>query len=115
LYVVDLDNTMKTTLLVLFILFAVAAFGQSAPVLSNQASATHFFEHPEHAEPHAMAAEHPIVGGASDSYSYAQGERPLWEFGPVSEPTPLGDVARAYRKGKQALKKAEFVYEKQGS
>jgi hypothetical protein len=62
---------------------------------------------------HAMATESPLVGGGS--YTYAQGERPLWEFGPVSEPTPLGDVARAYRKEKLAAKKAEIVFEKQGS
>jgi hypothetical protein len=39
----------------------------------------------------------------------------LWEFGPVSQPTPLGDVARAYRKEKSVAKKAELVLEKQGS
>jgi hypothetical protein len=62
-----------------------------------------------------MGTEHSLVGGASDAYSYGQGEQPLWQFGPVSVPTPLGDVARAYRKEKTAAKKAEFVYEKQGS
>ncbi len=31
------------------------------------------------------------------------------------EPTPLGDVARAYRREKLAAKKAEIVFEKQGS
>jgi hypothetical protein len=74
-----------------------------------------FTEHPEHASIAPMATERPIVGGASDNYSYAKGERPLWEFGPVSEPVPLGDVARAYRKEKMAAKKAEIVLEKQGS
>ena len=78
---------MKITLLVLFLFCTVAAFSQSsAPVLSSQPSIAQFTEHPEHAEPHAMAAEHPIVGGASDSYSYAQGEQPLWQFGPSSVP-----------------------------
>jgi len=62
-----------------------------------------------------MACERPLVGGAPDTYSYAQGERPLWEFGPVSEPVSLGDVARAYRKEKVSAKKAELVLEKQGS
>ncbi len=107
---------MKPTLLVIFVLFAAAAFGQqSAPVLSNQPSVTHFTEHPEHAEPHSMAAEIPIAGGASDAYSYAQGEIPLWQLGPMSAPVPLGDVARACRKEKQATKKAELILEKQGS
>lgn len=106
---------MKTTLLGLFILCAAAAFGQSAPVLSNEPSITQFSQHTQHAEFHAMGIENSLVGGASDAYSYGQGEQPLWQFGPVSIPTPLGDVARAYRKEKTATKKAEFVYEKQGS
>jgi hypothetical protein len=46
----------------------------------------------------------------------AHGERPLWEFGPVSEPErPLGDVAREVRKEKQVARKAEITLEKQGS
>ncbi|HEX3741187.1 MAG TPA: hypothetical protein VHV29_15930 [Terriglobales bacterium] len=105
---------MKITLLVLLILCTAAAFGQAA-VLSNQPQITVFPDHPQHAEPHAMAAEHPIAGTTADAYSYAKGERPLWEFGPVSEPTPLGDVARAYRNEKSTTKKAQIVFEKQGS
>ena len=50
---------MKITLLVLFLFCTVAAFSQSAPVLSSQPSIAQFTEHPEHAEPHAMAAEQP--------------------------------------------------------
>jgi hypothetical protein len=106
---------MKTTLLILFILCAAAAFGQNVNVLSSQPQITSFYEHHEHAEPHALAQEQPIVGGGGDTYSYGQGQQPLWEFGPVSEPVPLGDVARAYRKEKTAAKKAELVFEKQGS
>lgn len=106
---------MKTTLLILLILCTATAFGQTAGVLSSQPVVIHIPDNPQHAGYQSMATEKPIVGGGSDTYSYGQGERPLWEFGPVSEPTPLGDVARAYRKEKQAFKKAEFVLEKQGS
>jgi hypothetical protein len=108
---------MKITfVVVLFILCTAAAFAQTAPVLSNTVSILTVPDHPEHAELHPMASERPLVGGASDTYTYAQGERPLWEFGPVSAPpTPLGDVARAFRKEKLAAKKAEKVLEKQGS
>ena len=108
---------MKTTLLLLFVLCAASAFGQMAAAsISSQAQPAQFSEHPEHASPHAMRAESPLVGGTADvTYTYAQGEQPLWQFGPVSEPTPLGDVARAYRKEKVAIKKAEFIFEKQGS
>jgi len=108
---------MKITIFLLLILGTAAAFGQtSAGSLSSQPQMVTVPDHPLHAELHALATERPLVGGASDTYTYAQGERPLWEFGPVSQPpTPLGDVARAYRKQKVAAKKAEIILEKQGS
>lgn len=108
---------MKTILLILMILFASVAWSQtSAAVLSNQPQVIRMTEHPMHAEATPMACEHPLVGGGPGTYTVAQGERPLWEFGPVSEPErPLGDVARDYRKGRQAAKKAEITLEKQGS
>ena len=62
-----------------------------------------------------MATEHSIVGGGSQTYTFGHGERPLWEFGPVSVEPSLGDVARAYRKEKLTAKKAEIIFEKQGS
>lgn len=104
---------MKNTLLVVMIVFVGSAcFGQVAAI-SSQPQVIQMNSHPMHAEQHAMASEHSLVGGGT--YSYAQGERPLWEFGPVSEPVPLGDIARAVRKEKLTSKKAEFVFEKQGS
>lgn len=107
---------MKITLLALLILCSAAAFGQAgAGSLSNTPYVLELPDHPQHASITPMAAEHPLVGGNSDNYTYAQGERPLWEFGPVSEPVPLGDVARAYRNGKVAAKKATITLEKQGS
>jgi len=105
---------MKTIFVVFFIFCAAAAFGQ-ASVLPNQSQNLEFPEHPLHASPHAMAVESPIVGGGADTYTSAHGERPLWEFGPVSQEPSLGDVARAYRKEKVTGKKAEIVFEKQGS
>ena len=104
---------MKTTLLVLFTLCAAAAFGQNGGVLSNQSQILEFPEHVQHAAPHDMGREQSLVGGSS--YTVEHGEVPLWEFGPVSEKPALGDVARAFRKEKQTAKKAEFVFEKQGS
>jgi hypothetical protein len=93
-------NAMKTIFVVLFVLFATAAFAQTASVIPNQVQILELPDHPLHAAPHAMATESPIVGGDANTYTYAHGERPLWEFGPVSVPVPLGDVARAYRKEK---------------
>lgn len=108
------QNTMKITLFTLFLLVTTGAFGQAIGGVSSEAHMTQIPDHPQHAEQHALAAEHSLVGGGS--VSYARGERPLWEFGPVSQPpVPLGDVARAVRKQKLAVKKAEIVLEKQGS
>lgn len=106
---------MKITVFVFLILCTAAAFGQSAPTVSSTPQPAIFTEHPLHAGPHAMGTEEPIVGTTSDAYSYAHGEVPLWEFGPISQPTPLGDVARAYRYQKSTAKKAGVVLEKQGS
>lgn len=103
---------MKTLLFAFVFLGATAAFGQGS--ISSQAAPIQMAEHPLHASITPMACERPLVGGAADNYTYAKGEQPLWEFGPVSQPVPLGDVARAYRKEK-AAKKAEIVFEKQGS
>src|SRR5262249_27569912 len=106
-------NTMKTTIVVLFLLVAATAFGQaSAPAMGNTIN---FPDHALHAEMHNLGSEQSLVGGGE--ITYAQGERPLWEFGPFSQPVPLGDIARAYRqqKEKQPIKKSEVVLEKQGS
>jgi len=106
---------MKTLFTILFVLCAATAFGQFGSAVSGQPQILELPDHPQHAEIHDMATERPIVGGGPGTYTYAQGERPLWEFGPVSEPLPLGDVARAYRKEKLTAKKAEVIFEKQGS
>jgi hypothetical protein len=101
---------MKTTifaLCVLCLLCATSAFGQNAPILSNTPQVTQMYEHPQHAEVHAMAQESTLLG--PNPYTYARGEQPLSEYGssPAYE-TPLGDVARAYRK-EHALTTAKAV------
>jgi hypothetical protein len=104
---------MKTAFVMMILLASAAAVGQAGS-LSAQASPLQMADHPQHATFGSMAAAQSLLGGPSD-FTYAQGERPLWEFGPVSQPVPLGDVARAYRREKQSAKKAEVVLEKQGS
>jgi hypothetical protein len=106
------DRAMKTTLCVLFLLFAAAAFGQqSASVLPSQPVVLEMPDHTQHATQHEMATVQNILHDSA--YTYAKGERPLWEFGPVSQPTPpLGDVARSFRKEHESAKKASFVLEK---
>ena len=106
---------MKTTLLIITILCTVAAFGQNASSISNNPQPLQLTGHPEHASQGTMAIEHSLVGGGASTYSYAQGERPLWEFGEIKPQIPLGDVARSVRKEKLTAKKAEIIFEKQGS
>jgi hypothetical protein len=102
---------MKTTILILCVLFATAALGQTASVLPNQPVIIEVPDHPLHASQHDMACEQSLL--ITNAYTYAKGERPLSDFGSDPEPTtPLGDVARAYRRQHLSFKKAEVVLEK---
>ncbi len=103
---------MKTTLILisLCLLCSVASYGQTATILNSEAHMTVVPDHPEHAAQHEMAQMQNIL--ASDVYTYAQGERPLWEFGPVNPPAPpLGDIARNLRKEHAVAKKAEVIWD----
>jgi hypothetical protein len=102
---------MKITIFALCFLCATAAFGQvGMTALSNTPAPIVVPDHPQHASQHALADESNLLG--SSAYSYAQGEQPLWEFGSDRRyETPLGDVARAYRKTHVFDKKADKVSE----
>ena len=102
---------MKTTLCLIFLFCATAAFSQTAPVLSSQASAIQMPDHALHASQHDLAQSQNLL--EHSDYSYAQGERPLWEFGPTGPPpVPLGDLARAARVEHAHDKKAQIIWEK---
>lgn len=106
---------MKTTLLVLATIFcSAAACAQTASTASADVHPMQIMGHPAYASQGNMRTEHSLVGGGASTYTYAQGERPLWEFGEVKPQIPLGDVARAVRNEKLTAKKAEVVFEKQG-
>jgi hypothetical protein len=110
---------MKIKLVVVFIpallIFCSPAHAQTAGgLLSNSPVILELPSHPELAQLHDMAPEHELVGQGPNTYSYAQGEQPLWEFGHPYEAVPLGDVARAYRQQKLTAKKAQIVLEEQG-
>ena len=103
---------MKTAVFVLCLLCAGSAAAQAAGALSAQTQPLRMCENPQHASHHELATEQSLLPPQS-TYHYEQGERPLWEFGPVSAPpVPLGDVARAYRAGHVLAKKAEVTLEK---
>jgi hypothetical protein len=103
---------MKTTIFVLCFFCAAAACAQSANVLSGTPQPLQMFDHPQHASEHAMAPETTLFS-ASSPYSYAKGEVPLVELGSLEYQTPLGDVARVYRKEHIAVPKAAKVSENQ--
>jgi hypothetical protein len=104
---------MKATIfaLCLFCFFcAASAFGQNAPVMSNNPQPVIMADHPQHAMEHAMATETSLL--SSSPYGYAKGEVPLAELGSIPYQTPLGDVARAYRKEHITAAKAVKSLEK---
>lgn len=101
---------MKITLFLAILLCATTAFAQasaSAPTMQSfQVSS-----HPEHASPQPLATEQNLLSGFGSVYM-AQGERPLWEFAPVTHAVPLGDTARNLKKDHEATaKKARVVWE----
>jgi hypothetical protein len=104
-------NLMKTTISALcFLCFlSTTAFGQSAAVISSTPQPMQMSDHVLHASEHAMAQESSLL--STSSYSYAQGERPLSEFGTPKQEVPLGDIARAFRKERAAAAKAAKVSE----
>ena len=102
-------------LLMFIMMSGSAAHAQVGSSISSQPTFTEFSEHTEHASLHAMGTETSLVGGSPNAYTYAQGEQPLWEFGHPSEAKPLGDIAREIRAKKLTAKKADIIFEQEGS
>lgn len=104
---------MKITIFVLcFLCASAAAFGQTASVQSNNPQPIYMpDDRPQHAATHAMASESSLL--TSGTISWAKGEVPLSELGTPIYHTPLGDIARAYRKEHATMPKAAKVMEKQ--
>ena len=102
---------MKTTVIVFCLLCATSAFAQNGPILSNTPAPVVMAEHPLHASEHSLATETSLFSGMSP-YTYAKGEVPLAELGSLPYETPLGDVARAYRKEHAEAPKATVVLDK---
>jgi hypothetical protein len=110
------ETLMKMTWLVLFLACATAAFGQSVAggstglaAISSEPQPIQMMTHPQHAAEKPLASEQSLLGNST--YSYARGERPLWEVAPVVKVTPLGDTARDLRKEHLGTKKASKVFE----
>jgi hypothetical protein len=103
---------MKATIFALcFLCATAAAFGQTASVLGNNPQPIYMpDDRPQHASQHALAQESSLLG--TSDYTYARGERPMSDFVTLSYETPLGDIARAYRKEHALVPKAVKVLDK---
>jgi hypothetical protein len=103
---------MKATIFALcFLCATAAAFGQTATVQSNNPQPISMpDDRPQHASQHTLAQESSLLG--SSDYTYAKGERPMSDFVTLSPETPLGDIARAYRKEHAFVPKAVRVFDK---
>jgi hypothetical protein len=102
-------ETMKLTFVLLCLFYASAAFGQVVLAQPSYTQPLVMFDHPQHASQHELAQPQDLL--EHSGYTYAKGELPLSDFVHPSEPEPLGDIARAYRKEHASVKKAEFVFE----
>ena len=101
---------MKTLLMILCLLCASVAWGQasvSASVLNAEPQMVQFFSHPQHAAQVGMGIERRVLERSVPIA--AHGVLPLWEVAPVSQPIPLGDVARSLREEHETVRKAERV------
>ena len=105
---------IKTSFFLLCLLGATAAFGQygsGVAVLNSQPVIYETPSHPEHASIRPMAQPQSLL--EQSGYSYAQGDRPLWEVAPPEHVTPLGDIARELRKEHAEAKKATICWANQ--
>jgi len=103
---------MKTIFLLLCFLCATLSFGQTSVAINpmvNEPQMVTFFSHQSHAIQQSISQEQNLL--ERSGFTYAQGERPLWEVAPKSQATPLGDVARALRKEHETAKKADIIWQ----
>jgi hypothetical protein len=91
---------------------AATALGQAtagASALSSQTQMLQMPDHTAHASQHALATAQSLL--PVSEFTYARGERPLWEFAQKTDALPLGDVARMLRKEHASAKKAVMVWD----
>lgn len=88
---------------------AAAAQGISGSLANSQPQMLVFAEHPQHASQIGLAPEQDLR--ERSTYTFAHGERPLWELMPLPPPGPsLGDLARVFRSEHAMAKKAIAVW-----
>jgi hypothetical protein len=100
---------MKTTFFVLCFCFlcGTLAVAQAGSSLNSEPQQLSFATHAERASQQPLAQAQDL--SEKSSYTYAQGEIPLWEVHVPAAEVPLGDVARMFRKEHAVVKKANVV------
>jgi hypothetical protein len=102
---------MKALIIAVCFLGTTAAFGQVAGgTISSRPQPLSFEYNPQHATWQPMAEAQNLYGSSSATYTYGQGERPLWEVAEPKYEVPLGDSARALRKEHDVVKKASRIW-----
>ena len=102
---------MRATLFAVCILCATAAFGQAGVGCSSSRTLPLQMEsNPLHASFQPLAQPQDLSETNATTYTYARGERPLWEVAVETHETPLGDSARALRKEHDVVKKSAKVW-----
>jgi hypothetical protein len=96
-------------LLVMCILGSVGAAGQtvSSYWLNGQPQMLVMPEHPQHASQTQLGQEQDLR--ERSTYTYARGERPVWEFMPPPDFVPIAELARIFRDEHARAKKAVVV------
>lgn len=102
---------MKTLVFAVCFLFATTAFGQAgAAGISARQQPLTFDYNVQHAARQPMAEPQNLTDSSASTYTYGQGERPLWEVAEVKHEVPLGDSARALRKEHEVVKRSARVW-----
>jgi hypothetical protein len=101
---------MKTIIFALCFLCTTAAFGQASATVSARPQPLSFEYNPQHAMRPAGAEPQNLFDSNASTYTYGQGERPLWEVAEKKVEVPLGDSARALRKEHEVVQKAAKVW-----
>jgi hypothetical protein len=101
---------MKAMIFAACFLYTTVAFGQVGGSISGRAQPLSFDSNPQHASWQPLADSQSLFSGSGTTYTYAQGERPLWEVAEKKVEVPLGDSARALRKEHEIVKKSAKVF-----
>jgi hypothetical protein len=108
----ELETQKMKSLLPVFVVCifgCVGAMGQVAMSGANgQPQMLVLPDYAQHASQTGMAQSHDLMERSGTTS--AHGDRPLWEFMPEPQVTPLGDSARDIRKDHAKAKKAVIVW-----